>query len=76
MMRAMVLVHAALEGLDARLLLQVHDELVIECAEGIADEVAALLERHMTAAWVELFPDAPINGLVDVASRPCWAKPQ
>ena len=33
MLLAMAKVHAALEGLDARLLLQIHDELVVECAE-------------------------------------------
>ena len=49
---------------------------MIECAEGIAAEVAALLEEHMTAAWLELFPDAPTKGLVDVSTRPCWAKPE
>lgn len=75
MMLAMAKVHAALEGLDARLILQVHDELVVECAEAAAPEVEQLLMRHMTAAYLELFPDAPTLKLVDVASRKCWAKP-
>jgi DNA polymerase I len=75
MLLAMARVHAALAGLDARLILQVHDELLIEAAEDCAAEVAALLEREMTAAYLELFPDAPVRGLVDVATRTCWAKP-
>ncbi len=29
----------------------------------------------MTAAYLELFPDAPVLELVDVATRKCWAKP-
>jgi hypothetical protein len=29
----------------------------------------------MTAAYQQLFPDAPTLGLVDVTSRRCWAKP-
>ena len=62
MLLAMAKVHAALEGLDARLILQIHDELVIECAEDVAPEVEALLEEHMTAAYLELFPDAPMPG--------------
>jgi DNA polymerase-1 len=74
-MGAMITVHAALENLDARLLLQIHDELLVECAEALAPEVAQLLEQHMTAAFSELFPGAPIVGLVDVAIRQCWAKP-
>ena len=32
---------------DAKLLLQVHDELIVECPEGIAQEVAALVSREM-----------------------------
>jgi DNA polymerase I-like protein with 3'-5' exonuclease and polymerase domains len=72
---AMARVYAALEDLDAQLLLQIHDELLVECAEPIAAGVEALLVEHMTAAWLELFPDGPTHGLVDTSARPCWAKP-
>ena len=34
---------------DAKLLLQVHDELIVECPESIAAEVAALVSREMQA---------------------------
>lgn len=49
---AMVNVDRALResGLDARLLLQVHDELIVECAESDADTVRALLKREMEGA--------------------------
>ena len=33
---------------EAKLLLQVHDELIVECPESIASEVAALVSREMT----------------------------
>ena len=36
--------------LDARLILQVHDELIIECKEDIADEVASLMHQTMEEA--------------------------
>jgi DNA polymerase-1 len=32
---------------EAQLLLQVHDELIVECPETIASEVAALVSREM-----------------------------
>jgi DNA polymerase-1 len=32
---------------EAKLLLQVHDELIVECPEGIAAEVAAIVSREM-----------------------------
>jgi DNA polymerase-1 len=46
---AMIRVSAALprEGLEARLLLQVHDELVVEAREGDEEAVARLLAREM-----------------------------
>jgi DNA polymerase-1 len=49
---AMLKVHRALasERLDARMLLQVHDELVVEAAEGAVEKVSALLRREMEAS--------------------------
>lgn len=38
------------EGLEARLILQVHDELIAECPEAEAARVAALLEEEMERA--------------------------
>ncbi len=38
------------ENLDARLILQVHDELIIECAEDIKDVVSTLLKEEMQNA--------------------------
>ena len=48
---AMIRVDAALRENfpDAKLLLQVHDELIVECPEGIAEDVAALVSREMEA---------------------------
>ena len=41
------------EGLQGRLVLQIHDELVVECPEGEAEQVAALLRQEMegVADW-------------------------
>ena len=49
---AMLGVHRALraEGLRSRMLLQVHDELVLEVAEGEREAVEALVRREMGAA--------------------------
>ena len=50
--RAMTAIHAALPaaGLKARMLLQVHDELVIEAPESEAESAAAVVKQHMEAA--------------------------
>jgi DNA polymerase-1 len=50
--RAMIAVHAALPqaGLAARLLLQVHDELVVEAPPAEVEQVGVLLRKHMEGA--------------------------
>ena len=49
------------EGLEARLVLQVHDELIVECPEDEAEQVKALLQQEMegvAALSVPLLADA------------------
>ncbi|MBD5133872.1 MAG: DNA polymerase I [Clostridiales bacterium] len=49
------------QGLEARLVLQVHDELIVECPEGEAEQVKALLQKEMegvAALSVPLVADA------------------
>jgi DNA polymerase-1 len=48
---AMVRCHAALAGLRSRLILQIHDELMIEGPPSEVDEVSALLQAEMVGAW-------------------------
>ena len=50
---AMVRVHRHLKeaALEARLIMQVHDELIAECPEAEADRVKAILVREMEGAW-------------------------
>lgn len=47
---AMIRVSNALSGLQSRMLLQVHDELVVEVAPGELSQVKAIVEREMNAA--------------------------
>ena len=55
------------EGLDARLTMQVHDELVLEAALAQADEVAAELARRMAEA-----ADLDVELRVDVGRGENW----
>ncbi len=64
---AMVTLHQQLVPFDAALIMQVHDELVVEVAKGEADQVMTLLQNTMEWA-VEL--DVPL--LVDIKSGPHW----
>jgi DNA polymerase I-like protein with 3'-5' exonuclease and polymerase domains len=60
-------------ALPGSMILTVHDELVLEVDEHRAEEIAALLPAYMGAAFSELFPGAPVNGLVVVKIAHCWA---
>jgi len=48
---AMVRLRERLRGLDARMVLQVHDELVLEVREGAAEQVGRLVREVMESAW-------------------------
>jgi DNA polymerase I-like protein with 3'-5' exonuclease and polymerase domains len=64
---------AALEELDAVIILQVHDEIIVECAEDLAADVSTRLAEAMTEAWLEVFPSEPEGGIVDVHAVRRWA---
>ncbi|MBQ8470264.1 MAG: DNA polymerase I [Clostridia bacterium] len=52
------------EGLDARLIMQVHDELIVECEESIAEKVLELVTfemEHAVALAVDMQVDAHIG---------------
>ncbi len=66
---AMVRLDAALQGTGARMLLQVHDELVVEAPEQSAKEVAALMVKVMGQA---VAIDVPLR--VDAGIGRNWAE--
>jgi DNA polymerase-1 len=61
-------------NIDGGLVLSVHDELVLEVPEDRADEAAGLLRRFMEVAFAEVFPKAPLNGLVELGRGRTWAE--
>jgi DNA polymerase-1 len=70
--RAMIRVPAAIAGLPARMLLQVHDELLFEVEEGAVDETVAAVRRVMEAAASPAVAlDVPL--VVDAGAGATWA---
>jgi DNA polymerase I-like protein with 3'-5' exonuclease and polymerase domains len=63
---AMIRVHNRLK--NAKLILQVHDELIAETPEAFADETAQILQEEMIAAGKEL----DIDLTVDVGTGKSW----
>ncbi len=71
--RAMVRMEAAIEGIDARMLLQVHDELLFEVAE---DDVERLTERAREVMEGAHHPvvDLSVPLIVDAGRGANWAE--
>ena len=65
MMRAVAGVYRRLhtEGLDAIMVAQIHDELILEADRQDADAVSTVLKVEMIKAFNGTFPDAPIGDL-------------
>ncbi|WP_111732138.1 DNA polymerase I [Roseovarius amoyensis] len=71
--RAMIRMPAAIEGMPARMLLQVHDELLFEVAEDAADDlIAAAREVMEGAAEPAVRIDVPLT--VDAGRGANWAE--
>ncbi|HEY3288609.1 MAG TPA: DNA polymerase I [Anaerolineae bacterium] len=66
---AMINTHRAIKdgGFQGKLILQVHDELVLECPAGETDSLSALVRREMENAYV-----LSVKLRVDVASGKNW----
>jgi DNA polymerase I-like protein with 3'-5' exonuclease and polymerase domains len=70
--RALVQLDQVLPDCGARLLLCIHDELLIEVPADKADAVRELVERTMREAMEEVVPGVPI--VVEADVRTTWAK--
>jgi DNA polymerase I len=71
---AIVQVHKALQGFDASLVLQVHDEFVIEVAERQVDDVLPLVRTAMEDVRLGSRPvlDVPLEANISVGNN--WAE--
>ena len=69
MKKAMLAVNQKLPN-EAKLILQVHDSLIIECPENLAAEIAKLLKETME----NVAPDLPVKLAVDVTTGHDWGE--
>src|SRR5215207_4681492 len=70
--RALRLLHDRLRGTQARVVNVVHDEVVVECPEGGAEEFARVVEDAMCAAGEEYVKAVPVK--VESAVTDEWVK--
>ncbi|MBR5419455.1 DNA polymerase I [Candidatus Saccharibacteria bacterium] len=69
MKKAMLAVDKVLPD-DAKLILQIHDSLIIECPEAEADQIAKLLQEKME----QVAPELPVKLAVDVKIGYDWGE--
>ena len=74
LLAAMPRVKAALEGLDAKMVLCVHDEIILEVAEKDAEDAGKALVSAMMEGFLDIFPEGPVEGLVDMKQGKTWAE--
>jgi hypothetical protein len=76
MLRAIALTHNRLTRakLDASLIATVHDELLLESADGQAEEAKDILHCSMVDAFEITFPDAPTTNVAEVTVGRSWAE--
>ncbi len=71
--RAMIRMEAAIDGLPAKMLLQVHDELIFEVEDGAVDDVVSAVRGVMEgAAHPAVHLDVPL--VVDAGQGANWAE--
>jgi DNA polymerase-1 len=68
---ALGLLHLALVNVDAEIVAVVHDEIVIECGEEIANEIAVLLSKIMEEAGARYLVSLPVIAEATIADS--WA---
>lgn len=70
--RAMTLLDRALLSRDAQIVNSIHDEIVVECDESIAEEVKQIVVRKMIEGAKEFLPRVPVE--VEAMISDAWLK--
>jgi DNA polymerase I-like protein with 3'-5' exonuclease and polymerase domains len=59
-------------GIDGGPVAWLHDEIVIEIRADQAEQAAKILEQSMIDGFAEIFPGAPLGGLVKLQIGESW----
>lgn len=75
MLLALVNTRDIIKGTSARLVMSVHDEIVLECIPEEVDDIKKKLTTAMTAAYLAILPSGrTLKGLIDPTSGANWAE--
>ena len=75
MYRAMYRTQELLDAADiaARMMVSVHDELLLLSEDDCAEEAQEILKKGMLAGWLDIFPDSNTDNLADVVIGTRWS---
>jgi DNA polymerase-1 len=73
MLAALARLPALLDPLSGLLVNCVHDELLVECPAGAAEEVVGAVRAAMEEGMRHVFPNASLRNLVEAGTGPTWA---
>lgn len=71
---ALIYLYSGIQNKNAHILLTVHDEIMLESKEDMANEIASILEDSMEAAYLTIFPEGVTNNLVKAHIGDTWAE--
>ncbi|MGA2223979.1 MAG: DNA polymerase [Syntrophobacteraceae bacterium] len=64
---ALCLISDSLEGMDARIVNTLPDEILIEARDGIEDQVQSIVKESMEEAFKRIIPEVPFVAKIRVA---------
>ncbi|MFZ0945610.1 MAG: DNA polymerase [Syntrophobacteraceae bacterium] len=67
---ALYLISRGLQGVDARIVNTLHDKIIVEAREGVADQVEAIVKESMEAALERIIPGVPF--VVEIRVARAW----
>jgi len=70
--QAMIYVNDRLKGKDAKLILTVHDEVIVETREDLVEEIAPIISQAVVDGFAEFFHTIPMEA--DAMIGDCWLK--
>jgi len=70
---ALAILEEMLRSYPSKILAVVHDEIVVEVEDAAAENVALIVEDAMTQGFLQIFPGADTNKLVDASIGSSWA---
>ena len=72
MLHALSMLDREIRHLDAKIVAVVHDEVVLDVSEIDLEPTRKIIDKVMTSAWRDIYPEAECRGIVEIKSGCNW----